>query len=461
MLCKSHRWFSRYNYERTPVRPGTGEVRLLHLELAKDRAEPLRCRLEVVSLEAPPKYATLSYCWGKQRNMVRLEIDGQCLFISESVDDALRSVRALKVRKIWVDQICINQNNLSERNDQILLMKDIYSGSRECFVYLGKGTGKEHVMELEQLKQYVKAHRGRLGSLGLEGWWKIANGAFSTIERKRTKTNNEDGVRYRYSYSYRETPWQRCMRDLISQPYFSRSWVIQELRFSRVITCLWGRCTLDWDLVRACAKKIPVREGLSANSAFQQMPPVLAWAGHKSNANFWELDTQTSRHAKELAKALHRFNRFVELLESFTEQPRQPLFSIMIASRSLRVTDERDKIFALLGLAHDRADFPSPDYNWNRKRCFVYSRRSSSRRSTLHPSCAAAACKFLIDTRAHGLHGGRTPTILGTTRRIRRFALADLQPRNAQSSNRTASASSAIKSIQSPMFAPFTPSGMA
>lgn len=344
---------SQYTYKETPVELGTKHIRLLYLQPAQDRRDPLRCRLEVVSLEDPPKYFTLSYCWGKRREVRPLGIEDQYLSVSDSVDDALRSVRALDVRRIWVDQICINQKDLSERNDQILLMKDIYSASRECFVYLGKGTGKEHAQECEQLKQYIRVYGGRTKYMGLAGWWKIANGAFSPVTKK-----DQDSAPV-----YQETPWQRCMRDIISQSYFSRSWVIQELRLSRVVTCLWGTCTLNWDLVRACAKEIPIREGLSANSAFQQMHHSIAWASNRSSLNFLELDTQTSPHTKKLAKALHRFNRFVELLESFSESSHMPLFAILVSSRSLQATDEHDKVFAFVGLAHDRDDFPPPNYN--------------------------------------------------------------------------------------------------
>ncbi|KAN0119364.1 Heterokaryon incompatibility protein (HET) domain containing protein [Hyaloscypha variabilis] len=44
-----------------------------------------------------------------------------------------------KRRVLWVDALCINQADTTERNNQVSQMADIYFGSKEVFVWLGEG----------------------------------------------------------------------------------------------------------------------------------------------------------------------------------------------------------------------------------------------------------------------------------------------------------------------------------
>lgn len=43
---------------------------------------------------------------------------------------------------VWVDAICINQDNVDEKADQIKLIADIYSQARFVVVWLGDGTAQ-------------------------------------------------------------------------------------------------------------------------------------------------------------------------------------------------------------------------------------------------------------------------------------------------------------------------------
>ena len=41
---------------------------------------------------------------------------------------------------IWIDQICINQQDQEERNQQVMLMHEIFSNSDQVLIWLGKDT---------------------------------------------------------------------------------------------------------------------------------------------------------------------------------------------------------------------------------------------------------------------------------------------------------------------------------
>lgn len=63
--------------------------------------------------------------------------------ITQNCYDALSSLYCeFGVHSVWVDAICINQadSEVQEKEQQILLMKDIYSQAGRVFIWLGKGT---------------------------------------------------------------------------------------------------------------------------------------------------------------------------------------------------------------------------------------------------------------------------------------------------------------------------------
>src|SRR2546423_13751766 len=186
----------QYSYSRAQLLDRSNDIRLLYIERAEWYDDPLRGHLEVFSLnELPRKYTTLSYCWGSQLRKETLDLSGAIFEISKSVAHALRHVRKLTVRWIWVDQICINQADVVERSEQILLMRTIYSRSYECFVYLGKGSGKNHVGDFNLLKEYIESYRGDLGPAGKR---KVKEGCFNDDKE-------HPGVQ-----------WRRCLLDIMS-----------------------------------------------------------------------------------------------------------------------------------------------------------------------------------------------------------------------------------------------------
>lgn len=59
--------------------------------------------------------------------------------ISDNLDYARRCLQhKTEVRFLWVDFICINQDDLEERKAQVQLMYQIYSRSAKVVVFLGK-----------------------------------------------------------------------------------------------------------------------------------------------------------------------------------------------------------------------------------------------------------------------------------------------------------------------------------
>jgi hypothetical protein len=95
----------------------------------------VRCKMSVVSLTGPEPFGALPYVWGnpsvKEGSMV---CNGQPIAITFNLWTALRQIWAKWPNKtLWVDAICINQDDIPERNQQVTMMGTIYNRA-ECVV---------------------------------------------------------------------------------------------------------------------------------------------------------------------------------------------------------------------------------------------------------------------------------------------------------------------------------------
>jgi hypothetical protein len=86
-----------------------------------------------------PSYEAVSYVWGDAKLVGRISIHDCWLGLTKNLELALKIVRLKDQNQlIWVDQVCVDQNNLEERSEQILLMNRIYANSERVLVSLGK-----------------------------------------------------------------------------------------------------------------------------------------------------------------------------------------------------------------------------------------------------------------------------------------------------------------------------------
>lgn len=127
-----------YFYPSGPLNGDNREIRLLHL-MPGDHREQVFCTLETKSLYAQPEYEALSYTWGLALKPRSITVDHQLDFpVTDNLYAALtRLRRADEVRTLWVDAVCINQTDLTERSSQVAIMQHIYRGATSVLVWLG------------------------------------------------------------------------------------------------------------------------------------------------------------------------------------------------------------------------------------------------------------------------------------------------------------------------------------
>ena len=83
-----------------------------------------------------PEYTALSYTWGAELPQFDILINNRLFAIRQNLMDFLLEMRRQgEAAWFWIDQICINQSDTSERNHQVSQMARIYSGTRWVYAW--------------------------------------------------------------------------------------------------------------------------------------------------------------------------------------------------------------------------------------------------------------------------------------------------------------------------------------
>lgn len=119
-----------------PLRTDRPEIRLLtiHPPWSGHEHDIIRGTLSHAFLDSwlgAPSYETISYSEGDDEEHEAVSINDKIIPVSVSTAAALRSMRLRTRRRvIWIESLCINQNNSDERARQELLMTEIFARSR-------------------------------------------------------------------------------------------------------------------------------------------------------------------------------------------------------------------------------------------------------------------------------------------------------------------------------------------
>jgi hypothetical protein len=197
----------RYRY--TPLLPGI--IRLLRLMPHQDETAVLQCQIfdyPLQSSEGTHLYEALSYVWGDSDQRHAISVDGQDLFVTTNLHAALVRLRdRLLERVVWVDAICINQDDNEEKENQIQYMAEIYSKSYRVTVWLGEAEGD--------------------GERALEAICRAAaeppDTANFSIETPSAETISTGAS----SEALFDEPTKEAIRLLLQRPWFKRMWVRQ------------------------------------------------------------------------------------------------------------------------------------------------------------------------------------------------------------------------------------------
>ncbi|QIW97862.1 hypothetical protein AMS68_003380 [Peltaster fructicola] len=123
-------------------------IRLLSISPAKPN-DCIRARLLIRSLFDAPPYLALSYSWGCRLAVEQISIDGVPFAITRHLWQALRALRSRdRSVVVWVDAICINQENPLDKSLQVQCMAQVYNEASEVRIWLGQLNTSLHASDV-------------------------------------------------------------------------------------------------------------------------------------------------------------------------------------------------------------------------------------------------------------------------------------------------------------------------
>ncbi|KAH8199445.1 hypothetical protein TruAng_006383 [Truncatella angustata] len=228
--------------------------------------ENIECSLTVVHIDQAPRLDALSYVWGPGTPTEEIYCNGTTMCIRKNLADALRNLRSLPTFRnaneeqhwasiaevwgkdhvlhssdncwkkfsrnrhehtdptypldslVWIDAICINQNDTNERANQVRLVTEIYTSARMVKLWLGN-----------------------------EDSWPMPH----TVETKRDSELDDPLWSFIALHGLPSTEskdWD-ALRQFFDDPYFQRVWVVQEIVLAQKAVVFVGDWEIEWSAV--------------------------------------------------------------------------------------------------------------------------------------------------------------------------------------------------------------------
>lgn len=310
-------------------------------------------RIEIIEIDSDEviPYDALSYTWdvanyavADRRVIVETPNGKRDLLIHRPLEDALLHFARDKVkhRPLFVDQISINQLSPSEKSHQVPLMREIYANSERVLVWLGTST-KSSDGYFDFLQDVCSdGILSRVMGPNVGHFPKVFEATTdSSIGLTQVECEDRDDMLSLVSKHGARLPIDG-MTDVMTRPWFSRLWIIQEACLGHAVTIRCGSRSLCFDCFRA---------GVLFYSVYTR---------------HWMINIKSSVPKTEVRR---RYGMF-ELLSSFTRifQERKTIhlnrkkltlydlvlkYSVNDIGPKIGASVPEDRIFGLMGMAEE------------------------------------------------------------------------------------------------------------
>lgn len=240
-------------------------------------------------------YEAVSYRWGSPLKTNSILVQGRRLDVTSNLYHILRDLRYSKAdRYLWIDAICINQEDVIERGKQVHRMKYIYNRAERVIFFIGRPTKYTDIL-LASLAELQNKTWGNNWNREDENW----DEAWDPIQQ-----------RLENQFPYARGLLRRALIYLMEQSWFRRVWILPEVGNARSAVVHCGRAFVSARVFAVTPRLLGINPSSHHQAVFDLMPGP-------------------SRQPSSLKRD------FCSLLQRFSGAEAQ---------------DERDKIYALLAM---------------------------------------------------------------------------------------------------------------
>lgn len=275
----------------------------------------------------PPNYEALSYTWGPPTPKRTILLHNLTIHVTPSLETALKRLRySDRERTVWIDALCINQQDAEEKTSQVRMMRDVYERAARVVVWLGPSDADSF--------------------LCINFLQSVAAMTFATRQ-----TEEEWLVGFMNDPS-NDSTWHSLF-NFTRREYWRRMWIVQEIVTASSLIVYCGLDEISWDELLRFMYLVYNNPGALAKHKRPEMTTrFLNVCDGLLPANLNNMKNATSRHGA--------------------------LWVNLSFFRWYKSTDPRDKLFAILGISdievESREDLCSRiDYNLSFKEVSIES----------------------------------------------------------------------------------------
>lgn len=324
---------------------GPTAFRLLQLH-GYDARGRIICSLVNTNIDVAPSYTAISYSWGIPKLDQVVICDDNSLAVTSNVYALFSQlIQKDEINKmIWVDAVCIDQSNLTEREQQVRLMKDIFSGALLTIVWLGEPKEPGLVPSMLELGENIIAMTKKvspriLKSEELEGY------GLPTLDHHSWK----------------------MLAEFFCLSWFQRVWTTQEYVLAKDVIFMYGQ---HW---KPSSFYVAIIQTFVNNEESYHLEELLRLlVSRPQQSVFWSnnnierwLGISTRLSLMDLYRSLRKMN---------ADYQNWALRTLIRRSSTTRTTDLRDYIYGLLGILPEyAANHPDvqPDYHQSHEIAYI------------------------------------------------------------------------------------------
>lgn len=313
---------SPYDYAPIYLNYPIPQFRLLVLH-GKTSTSGITCTLRSYWLSGClPRYKALSYTWGSKENPCQIMLNGFQTNVGRNLWTFLEQMCLQGQYGVyWVDAICIDQNNVPEKNHQVQMMRHIYNYAEEVIIWLGETSHFKHIDSSDTAMDMLADP-----SSWMETYILMSPEDF-----------------------YKAT---EIVESILSSDYWTRIWIVQEIVVAKRISVYCGSKRLGWQSL----------------TDFMTYLSDQTWAHPSHVRRLYGTMAMRLVYYKEQVRTTQKQNSLAELLSWY---------------KYCEASNVLDKVFALCGIASDAENIVI-DYNISPRDLIVHLLDRAPRRSGYH-----------------------------------------------------------------------------
>ncbi|KAI1116320.1 heterokaryon incompatibility protein-domain-containing protein [Nemania sp. NC0429] len=305
--------------------------------------DPVICRLHVTRItDAQMSYSALSYTWtldDEDRFMRRanmpppkesISCNGFDVSIGKNLFQAFRRIRQPSTSEmIWADALCINQEDVRERTQQVRKMSSIYKNAFRIVVWLGENNryGGDPCTEFSGLCRIVNRWRER-GAQSV----RVPRASYSSRYTGRVYDTCDEPL------DADDDIWSD-IHQFYNLKWFRRVWVLQEIALARSSMVLWGTFEINWEWI-----------GLAAAIIRVNYPRLTALREDSQRVGPYSYRPTLNPRAVPTGILNAYFMYRISRSQVYFEAPRFIFHQLLTLTRQFKCKDPRDQIFGILGI---------------------------------------------------------------------------------------------------------------